>query len=104
MTLDQQLLMAIIATLAALAFFWWFCIGNGAFELEFKMQIWFYRANCWLDRAKFNIQRAVANMLPRWLVEMATIRLVVHATTGKYGATDVSELRAMTALRRWNKK
>ena len=104
MTLDQQLLAVVALTCTSLAFFVWFCLGNGALELEFKMQIWFYRANCWLDRAKFNIQRAVANMLPRWLVEMATIRLVVHATTGKYGATDVSELRAMTALRRWNKK
>lgn len=100
MNLNQELLMVIVAACASLAFFAWFSLGNGALELEY----WLFRTHCRLGMTKFQIQRAIANMLPRWLVEVATIRLIAHATTGKYGSTDVNELRAMTALRRWDKK
>lgn len=100
MTLDQQLLAVTALACTSLAFFVWFCLGSGALELEY----WLFRAQCRLNMTKFQVQRMVANMLPHWLVELATIRLIVHATTGKYGSTDVSELRAMTALRRWDKK
>lgn len=100
MTLDQQLLMVVVITCTSLAFFAWFCLGHGALELEYRL----FRLQFQLSALKFRIQRVIANMLPEWLIEMATIRLVVYATTGKYSMTDVSELRAMTALRRWNKK
>lgn len=42
-----------------------------------------------------------AHLLPRWLVSAAAIRLIAHATTGRYGSTVVPELTAMEALRRW---
>lgn len=44
-----------------------------------------------------------AHRLPRWLVRWATIRLIAHATVGKYGRTIVPELSAMEALKRWDK-
>ncbi len=43
----------------------------------------------------------VAGWMPRWLVYHCTIRLISHATTGKYGSTVVPELGAMEALDRW---
>jgi len=43
----------------------------------------------------------VANHMPRWLVYWCTIRLVAHATTGRYGAQIVPELTALDALARW---
>ena len=39
--------------------------------------------------------------LPKTLVKWASIRLVSHATTGKYGLTIVPELSAMDAIKRW---
>lgn len=39
--------------------------------------------------------------LPGWLVYWCSIRLMAHATTGKYGNTVVPELTAMDALKRW---
>ena len=46
----------------------------------------------------------VAARMPRWLVYHCTIRLIAHATTGKYGAQLVNELKAMEALERWEGK
>jgi hypothetical protein len=40
--------------------------------------------------------------LPRPLVYWAAIRLLAHATTGRYGSTIALELTAMDALRRWD--
>ncbi|HEX8838231.1 MAG TPA: hypothetical protein VF748_14915 [Candidatus Acidoferrum sp.] len=42
--------------------------------------------------------------MPRRLVYWCAIRLLAHATTGKYSATLVSDLRAVDALDRWNAK
>jgi hypothetical protein len=50
---------------------------------------------------KDKIQMWVAFRLPKWLVMWATVRLVVHATSGKYETTIVPELTAMEALQRW---
>lgn len=41
--------------------------------------------------------------LPRILVYWCAIRLISHATTGKYGDQIVPELLAMDALQRWEK-
>ena len=38
--------------------------------------------------------------LPRYLVKWCSVRLIAHATTGKYGSTIVPELSAMDALKR----
>ncbi len=39
--------------------------------------------------------------LPRWLVYLATVRLMSHGTTGKYSATYVDDVRAVTLMKRW---
>jgi hypothetical protein len=62
------------------------------FDLETR---WFFRR--WLEKLRW----AVARLLPRWLVYMAGIRMMTHATTGSFGNTDVADVRAMTVLRRW---
>lgn len=46
----------------------------------------------------------LAKILPRNLVYFATIRLVAHATQGRWGNTTVPDLTAMEALLRWNEK
>ena len=43
----------------------------------------------------------LAYRLPRRAVYFAAVRLVAHATTGKYSNTVVPELTAMDALTRW---
>lgn len=43
----------------------------------------------------------IAWKLPRCVVKWAAIRLVAHATQGKYSATVVPELTAMDAIQRW---
>ena len=52
---------------------------------------------------KDKMQMAIAYRLPKWLVKWAAIRLIAHATTGKYGNTVVSDLNVMEALNRWPK-
>lgn len=54
-----------------------------------------------LNEWRWSIAAAVAACLPRWLVYAACIRLVAHATTGRYGNTLVPGLTAMDALKRW---
>lgn len=54
----------------------------------------------WLAK-KDSLQMWFAWRLPRWLVKWAAVRLMAHATTGKYSATVVPELTAMDALKRW---
>lgn len=49
------------------------------------------------------LQMKAAWMMPRWLVYWCSIRLMAHATTGKYGNQVVGELTAMDALDRWSK-
>ncbi len=44
----------------------------------------------------------IAWCLPRKLVMWASIRLIAHATQGKYGSTIVPELSAMDAVKRWD--
>jgi len=43
----------------------------------------------------------LAYRLPRRLVYYAALRLMVHATVGKWSSQVVPELRAMDALMRW---
>jgi hypothetical protein len=52
---------------------------------------------------KTNVLFAIAYAVPKWLVYFCTIRLIAHATTGKYSSTNVSELKVMDALERWGK-
>ena len=55
-------------------------------------------------RIKEKIIMCIVWHLPKWLIYWATIRLMAHATTGKYGNTIVPELEAMEALKRWEYK
>lgn len=45
----------------------------------------------------------IAWAMPHWLVYWCSIRLIAHATTGVYGATEVPSLPAMEALTRWER-
>ena len=49
------------------------------------------------------VARWIANHLPRRVVYYAAIRLIAHATTGRYGKQVVPDLTAMDALDRWDK-
>lgn len=46
----------------------------------------------------------IANLMPRWLVYCCGIRLIVHATCGKYGDQVVPKLTAVEALKRWEEE
>lgn len=48
------------------------------------------------------VQRKIAWLLPRSIVMWAYIRVVLHATNGKWGNTVVPEVTAMDALKRWD--
>lgn len=39
--------------------------------------------------------------LPKWLVAWAIVRMVAHATTGKYQLTELPRLTCCEALERW---
>ena len=56
----------------------------------------------WWQAKKGDIQMNVAFLIPRWLVYWASVRLIAHATTGKYSSTIVPEITAMDALKRWD--
>lgn len=43
----------------------------------------------------------LAWLLPRQLAYWATIRLIAHSTSGKYGSTYVNDLTPMDVLKRW---
>jgi hypothetical protein len=46
----------------------------------------------------------VANMLPRNLVYWSAIRLIAHATMGRWSDEQVTEVTAVAALRRWDEE
>ena len=48
-----------------------------------------------------NIYQKIAMWLPKKLVYFCVIRLMAHATCGKYGDTNATELDIMIALKRW---
>jgi hypothetical protein len=47
------------------------------------------------------VARKIAWLLPQRIVTWCFVRVVAHATTGKYGNTIVPELGAMEALGRY---
>jgi hypothetical protein len=47
------------------------------------------------------LARWIAWHLPKCIVYWAAVRLLAHATAGKYSETSVPDLSAMDALRRW---
>jgi hypothetical protein len=67
-----------------------------------QLQLYWLSINWELSRRVEKFQFNLAWLLPRWLVAMAVVRCVAHATTGKYANTDPTDIRAMTALKRWD--
>lgn len=59
---------------------------------------WYIWIKC---REKFYM--GLAQRLPKRLVYFAALRLMIHATSGKYGDTEVPALTGMDALARWTK-
>jgi|Laugrefa1bdmlbdn_1035148.scaffolds.fasta_scaffold00005_50 predicted DCC family thiol-disulfide oxidoreductase YuxK len=57
----------------------------------------------WWYLKKDKLHIVITNLLPRWLVTRATVRLVAYATSGKYSNTVVPEITAMEAIGRWEK-
>lgn len=56
-----------------------------------------------VERIKEDVTMWFAWRLPKYLVYWAAIRLIAHATTGKYSDQEVPALAAMDALKRWEK-
>lgn len=54
----------------------------------------------WNKRVE-KLQMWIVWKLPIWMIYWAAIRLIAHATAGKWGGTVVPELTAMDALERW---
>lgn len=54
-----------------------------------------------MERFKERIAMKLAWLLPRRLAYWAAIRVIAHATQGKYETQIVPELYAMDALQRW---
>lgn len=55
----------------------------------------------WWIRARHELAKRAAWLLPRRVVMWAFIRVGAHATTGHYANTVVPELSMMDALGRW---
>lgn len=54
------------------------------------------------EKKKDFICMKLAWMMPRRLVKWAAVRLMAHATTGKYSSVITPELLAVDALARWD--
>jgi hypothetical protein len=62
-----------------------------------------YKLMDWLRVRREKLAMRIAWILPRWLAAQAFNRVVAHATTGKYLKTNVPDLTAVEAFRRWPK-
>ena len=52
---------------------------------------------------RINVRLWIANRMPRWLVYFCSIRMIAHATQGKWSTTNVPKLSAVDALGRWER-
>lgn len=59
---------------------------------------WRYKKDFLIEELLFFI----AYHLPRRVVYYAAIRLLAHATTGRYGNEETPAINGVTALKRWN--
>lgn len=57
-----------------------------------------------LKKEKEKLVLGIVWLLPRWMVKWCAIRLMAHATTGKYANQVVPELTCIDALNRWEEK
>lgn len=65
------------------------------------MKLWYIKhlISVRMEKLKYTI----AWMMPKWLVYYCSIRLIAHASTGKYSNVPVPEITAMDALKSWKK-
>lgn len=63
-----------------------------------------WRVRYWVRRKREALQRAIVWRAPRWMVKWCFYRVVADATTGKFGHTNVQELTAMDAIKRWEER
>jgi hypothetical protein len=57
----------------------------------------------WWHRTRERLAQHLADHLPRRVIYWAAIRVLVYATTGRYGTTTPASLTAVEALQRWRK-
>jgi hypothetical protein len=75
--------------------------GTGVMSMNRAQLIWHtrsYEAN----KVRERLVMALVWRLPRWLIYWSAIRLMAHATTGRYGSQVVPDLTVMDALERWD--
>jgi len=63
------------------------------------MSVW--RVRAWWIRTKEKITMKFVWALPRSVAYWAAIRVMAHATQGKWGNESPTSLKAMDALKRW---
>lgn len=56
----------------------------------------------WQRRASEKVLQFIAWRMPRKLVMWCAVRLIAHATTGRWGHELTPECKALTALQRWD--
>lgn len=61
--------------------------------------VWRMRSSSVMEK----LAMTIAWLLPHDVVMWCFIRVVAHATTGEYGATEVPALTAVDALDRWTR-
>jgi len=66
-----------------------------------RLTIWRIGHHYTLARLRERFVLALVWRLPRWLVYWCAIRLMAHATMGRYGDQEAPALLAMDALERW---
>ncbi len=55
-----------------------------------------------LNKIKEKVLMAIVWSLPKVLVKWAYVRVVAHATTGKYEKTELPGLDVVEVIQRWN--
>lgn len=69
-----------------------------------KTRIALWRYDHSLDRIAEGLARAIVARLPRRIVYWASIRVMAHATQGRWSSQEVPSLYAMDALKRWDER
>ncbi len=57
-----------------------------------------------MDVRGTKLAMAIVWWLPKWVVYWCSVRLMAHATTGKWSKQVVPELTALDALKRWERQ
>jgi hypothetical protein len=97
--IDLNLFIALICSMFAIA-------GVFVFFINYELTI-----RCWFVNLAWSFREwhettllRIVRRLPRWLVYWCAVRLMAHATQGKWSNQCASDLTAIEALQRWNDK